>query len=124
MLYFMLFLFAFLSSVYTFGNELKRGTGASLLETGNNSIRLAVAGKMFPYTLIFSGFAMFIAFLLYEIEGMPAIVKAFTALFPFTWWEKLVISQSLRECSYQGGINFLVLYPDFFADRCCFIKNV
>ncbi len=71
MLYVMLYLFVFLSSIYTLGNELKRGTGKNLLETSNQSVRLAVAGKMFPYTIIFSGFALFINILLYKVEGMP-----------------------------------------------------
>lgn len=168
MMYFTLFLFAFMSSVYTFGNELKRGTGASLLEAGNNSVRLAVGGKMFPYTLIFSGFAMLIAYLLYEVEGMPLngsftiiffgqfitivayqmlglmfvaitknmrlslsvgsayimmgitfsgltfpvegmphFVQAITAIFPFTWWEKLVISQSLRGAPIREALPYM-----------------
>lgn len=168
MLYFNLFLFAFMSSVYTFGNELKRGTGASLLEAGNNSVRLAVAGKLIPYTLIFSGFAMLIAYLLYEIEGMPLkgsfillffgqfvtiiayqmlgllfvaatknlrlslsvgsayimmgitfsgltfpmegmpkLVQGFTAIFPFTWWEKLLISQSLRGAPIREALPYM-----------------
>ncbi len=71
MLFVMLYLFVFLSSIYTLGNELKRGTGVELLEASNNSIRLAVAGKMLPYTIIFSGLAMFINYLLYVVEGMP-----------------------------------------------------
>lgn len=168
MLYFMLFLFAFMSSVYTFGNELKRGTGASLLAAGNNSVRLAVAGKMFPYTIIFTGFAMFISYLLYEVEGMPLngnfnllfigqllsilayqllglmfvsatknlrlalsvgsayvmmgitfsgltfpiegmtrFVAPFTVIFPFTWWEKLFISQSLRGAPAGEALTYL-----------------
>lgn len=168
MLYFTLFLFAFMSSVYTFGNELKRGTGESLLAAGNNSIRLAVIGKMFPYTIIFSGFAMLIAYLLYEVEGMPLngsflliffgqfitivayqmlglmfvaatknlrlslsvgsayimmgitfsgltfpvegmspFVRAITAIFPFTWWEKLVISQSMRGAPLKEALPYL-----------------
>ena len=153
----MLYLFAFLSSIYTFGNELKRGTGRDLLETSNSSVRLAIVGKLFPYTVIFTGFAMLINVLLYEFggmplngnfflillgqlvtmityqllgvwlvaltfnlrlslsiasaysmmaitfsgltfpfEGMPLVARIFAAAFPFTWWEKLFISQSLR----------------------------
>ncbi|WP_159523392.1 ABC transporter permease [Sunxiuqinia indica] len=168
MLYFTLFLFAFMSSVYTFGNELKRGTGLDLLESGNNSVRLAVVGKLFPYTIIFSGFAMFIAFLLFKvegmplkgsflllfvgqfitilayqmlglmfvavtrnmrlslsvgsayimmgitfsgltfpIEGMPPLVRAVTAIFPFTWWEKLLISQALRGAPIREALPYI-----------------
>jgi ABC-2 type transport system permease protein len=168
MLYFTLFLFAFMSSVYTFGNELKRGTGLNLLEAGNNSVRLAIAGKLFPYSLIFSGFAMVIAFLLYKVEGMPLkgsfpvlfagqfitivayqmlglmfvaltknmrlslsvgsayimmgitfsgltfpvegmprLVRIITSIFPFTWWEKLFISQSLRGAPIQEALPYI-----------------
>jgi len=174
MLYFTLFLFAFMSSVYTFGNELKRGTGLNLLETGNNSIRLTISGKLIPYSLIFSGFAMFIVYLLYVVEGMPlngnflliffgqfitilayqvlgllfvtitknlrlalslgsayvimgitfsgltfptegmtTIVKAFTVVFPFTWWEKLVISQSLRGAPLKEALPYMVYILSF-----------
>ncbi len=168
MLYFTLFLFAFMSSVYTFGNELKRGTGLSLLEAGNNSVRLAVVGKLVPYTLIFSAFAMFIGFLLFKVEGMPLkgsflllitgqlitilayqmlglmfvtvtknmrlslsvgsayimmgitfsgltfpmegmppFVRAVTAIFPFTWSEKLLISQALRGAPVREALPYI-----------------
>lgn len=168
MLYFTLFLFAFMSAVYSFGNELKRGTGKSLLEASNSSVRLAIAGKMFPYTLIFSGFGMLIAYLLYVVEGMPLngsypliflgqficilayqllglmfvavtknmrlslsvgsayvmmgitfsgltfpmegmlpFIQAITAIFPFSWWEKLFISQSLRGAPASEALPYL-----------------
>lgn len=168
MLYFTLFLFAFMSSVYTFGNELKRGTGPRLLEAGSNSVRLAIVGKLFPYTLIYTGISMLIAYLLYAVEGMPLngsfiiifcgqvitilayqmlglifvsvtknlrlslsvgsayimmgitfsgitfpvegmlpVVKALTAIFPFTWWEKLYISQSLRGAPIKEALPYL-----------------
>ncbi|MFV0266540.1 MAG: ABC transporter permease [Draconibacterium sp.] len=163
----MLYLFAFLASIYTFGNELKRGTGRELLEASNSSVRLAIAGKMFPYTVIFTGFAMLINVLLYEFggmpmngsfflilfgqlitmltyqllgvwlvgltynlrlslsiasaysmmavtfsgltfpfEGMPLVARIFAAFFPFTWWEKLFISQSL----YGGPKSDALIY--------------
>lgn len=71
MLFTILYLFVFLSSIYSLGNELKRGTGENLLKKSNNSVRLAVLGKLIPYTVIFIGIAMFINFLLYKVEGMP-----------------------------------------------------
>ncbi|WP_372774828.1 ABC transporter permease [Mangrovibacterium sp.] len=168
MLYLILFLFAFMSSVYSFGNELKRGTGSDLLETSTNSIRLAIVGKILPYTVIFSGFAMLIAYLLYVVEGMPikgsfmllffgqlitivvyqvlglmfvaatknmrlslsiggaylmmsvtfagltfpmegmpVFAQMMTAIFPFTWWEKLLISQSLRGAPILESLPYL-----------------
>lgn len=168
MLYMMLFLFVLLSSVYTLGNELKRGTGPDLLESSGNSVRFAIAGKLAPYTLIFSAFAVFINLLLYKIEGMPLngsfaaifagqfitvltyqllglvfigatinlrlalslasaysmmaitfsgltfpiegmplAARIFAALFPFTWWEKLFISQSLRGAPVSEALIYI-----------------
>jgi len=168
MLYMMLYLFVLLSSVYTLGNELKRGTGPELLETSGNSVRFAIAGKLAPYTIIFSAFAVFINLLLYKIEGMPLngsfatiftgqlitvltyqllglvfigatinlrlalslasaysmmaitfsgltfpiegmplAARIFAALFPFTWWEKLFISQSLRGAPVSEALIYI-----------------
>jgi ABC-2 type transport system permease protein len=168
LLYMMLYLFVFLSSIYTLGNELKRGTGLELLQTSNNSIRLAIIGKMAPYTIIFCGFAMLINLLLFEVEkmpvngdflfiflgqfvtiityqlmglifigattnlrlsmsigsaysmmgitfsgltfpleAMPKIAQCFSAIFPFTWWEKLVISQSLRGTPLHNALPYI-----------------
>ncbi len=168
MLYVMLYLFVFLASIYTFGNELKRGTGTSLLEASNNSVRMAVVGKMLPYTIIFSGFAMLVNYLLYEVEGMPlngnylviffgqfitivtyqlmgilfisftinlrlalslgsaysmmgitfsgltfplegmpVVARIFSSLFPFTFWEKIMISQSLRGAPVYDALPYI-----------------
>jgi ABC-2 type transport system permease protein len=164
----MLFLFVLLSSVYTLGNELKRGTGPDLLERSGKSVRFAIAGKLAPYTLIFSAFAVFINLLLYKIEGMPLngsfaaifagqlitvltyqllglvfigatinlrlalslasaysmmaitfsgltfpiegmplAARIFAALFPFTWWEKLFISQSLHGAPVSEALIYI-----------------
>ncbi len=164
----MLVLFSFLSSIYTFGNELKRGTGKELLQLSNNSIRLAIVGKLLPYTVIFTGFAMLINVLLFEVEGMPlngsfplllagqlitmltyqllgiwlvgltynlrlslsvasayammavtfsgltfpfegmpAVARGFAALFPFTWWEQLFISQALRGAPVSDALPLI-----------------
>jgi ABC-2 type transport system permease protein len=182
MLYVMLYLFVFLSSIYTLGNELKHGTGASLLDAGSKSVRLAVVGKMIPYTIIFSGFAMFINFLLYQIEGMPLngsfwviftgqfitiityqmmglifigatinlrlamslgsaysmmgitfsgitfpleampeVARVFACLFPFTWWEKLLISQSLRGAPINEALIYVCYILVFMLLSVCFL---
>ncbi|HKJ79822.1 MAG TPA: ABC transporter permease [Prolixibacteraceae bacterium] len=168
MLFVMLYLFVFLSSIYTLGNELKRGTGKNLLETGNKSVRIAVTGKMLPYTIIFTGLAMFINLLLFRVEGMPLngrfwlifagqivtiityqllgllfigvtsnlrlalslgsaysmmavtfsgltfpleampeIAQILATIFPFTWWEKLMISQSLRGAPFVESLPYI-----------------
>jgi ABC-2 type transport system permease protein len=183
MLYMMLYLFVFLSSIYSLGNELKRGTGKKLLETSNNSVRLAVVGKMFPYTLIFSCFAMLINLLLFHVEGMPIngsfpvifigqfvtiityqllglifisvtinlrlalslgsaysmmgitfsgltfpleampqMAQIFAIVFPFTWWEKLVISQSLRGAPINEALLYMCYIMVFQLLAFCFLS--
>lgn len=168
LLFIMLYLFAFLSSIYTFGNELKRGTGKELLDTANSSVRLAIVGKLLPYNIIFTGFAMFINVLLFEVdgmplngnfiwlavgqfitiltyqvmgvlfvaltynlrlslsvasaysmmaitfsgltfplEGMPVAARLIAALFPFTWWEKLFIAQTLRGAPLSEALPYI-----------------
>jgi len=182
MLYIMLFLFVLLSSIYTLGNELKRGTGNDLLQSSNNSIRLALVGKMLPYTIIFSGFAMLINLILYKVlgmplngnytvifvgqfitiityqllglifvgvtanlrlamslgsaysmmgitfsgltfplEGMPLIGRIFAALFPFTWWEKIIISQSLRGAPVADALPYICYILIFLLLSICFL---
>lgn len=66
-----LYLFVLLSSIYTLGMELKKGTGHELMVCSNNSVRMAVVGKLFPYTVIFTAFAMFINIIMYKIQGAP-----------------------------------------------------
>lgn len=183
MLYIMLFLFVLLASTYTLGNELKRGTGLDLLDTSNNSVRIAVLGKLFPYTIIFTGFGMLINLLLYTIDGMPlngnyvvlffgqfltiityqlmglifigatsnlrlamslvsaysmmavtfsgltfpleAMPKAaqvFATIFPFTWWEKLMISQSLRGAPLREALPYISYLLIFQVVSLAFLK--
>lgn len=182
LLYIMLFLFVLLSSIYTLGNELKRGTGLTLLETSGNSVRLAIVGKLFPYTVIFSGFALLINILLYKIEGMPLngnyliifagqlitiltyqlmalifvgttinlrlalslasaysmmgitfsgltfpleamprFASIFASIFPFTWWEKLLISQSLRGAPVKEAFVYMCYIMVFLLISLCFL---
>ncbi len=182
LVYVMLFVFVLLSSIYTLGNELKRGTGLSLLEASGNSVRLAIVGKLLPYTVIFSGFAIAINIVLYKVEGLPlegnfwlifigqfvtvltyqlmglifvgttinlrlslslasaysmmaitfsgltfpleAMPKAaqiFASLFPFTWWEKLVISQSLRGAPLKEALPYICYILIFMLVSLCFL---
>jgi ABC-2 type transport system permease protein len=182
MLYVMLFLFVFLSSIYTLGNELKRGSGKDLLKTSNNSVRIAVAGKMLPYTIIFTAFAMLINVILFKIEGlplngnyfiillsqficiityqlmgliflgvtinlrlalslgsaytimgvtfsgltfpfeaMPLLAKFLGMLFPFTWWEKIMISQSLRGSPVSEVLPYICYILIFQLLSLCFL---
>jgi ABC-2 type transport system permease protein len=66
-----LFLFVLVSSIYSLGIELKRGTGHELLMCSNESVRLAVLGKLAPFTVIFAGFAMLIDLVMYKIQMAP-----------------------------------------------------
>lgn len=169
MLFVMLYLFVFLSSIYTLGNELKQSTGPDLLKHSNNNIIIAVIGKLIPYTIIFTAFSFLVDYLLYVVEGMPlngsfgiiaagqiltilvyqllgvvfvAVTKnlrmalslgsaysmmavtfsglsfpvigmplvpmLYRAIFPFTWWEQIIISESLR------GAGLKITLPFFY----------
>ncbi len=182
LIYIMLFLFVLLSSIYTLGNELKRGTGMGLLETSGNSVRLSIVGKLFPYTIIFSGFALFINILLFKVEGMPLngnywlifvgqfitiltyqlmalifvgltinlrlalslasaysmmgitfsgltfpleampkVAQIFATIFPFTWWEKLLVSQSLRGAPLREALPYICYILIFQLIALCFL---
>lgn len=183
MIYVILYLFTFLAAIYTLGNELKRGTGLSLLEASNNSVRLAVAGKLFPYTIIFFGFAAFVNYLIFKVdgmplngsyllifagqfvciityqlmglmivaitknmrlalsvgsaytmmgitfsgltfplEGMPLIARVLAVFFPFTWWEKIMISQSLRGAPVSEALVYMCYILLFMLVSFAFIK--
>lgn len=183
MLYVMLFLFIILSSTYTLGNELKRGTGLDLLQTSNNSVRIAVLGKLLPYTVVFTGFMMLINLLMYKVDGMPLngsffillsgqfiaiitlqlmglifigltsnlrlalslvsaysmmsitfsgltfplgsmpkIAQIFGTIFPFTWWEKLFISQSLRGAPLNEALPYILYLFIFQVIALLFLK--
>jgi ABC-2 type transport system permease protein len=38
---------------------------------------------------------------------MPKIAQIFAAFFPFTWWEKIVISQSLRGAPLSDALPYI-----------------
>jgi ABC-2 type transport system permease protein len=71
LMHLMLFLFVLLSSIYSLGIELKRGTGHELLMCSNRSVRMAILGKLAPFTIIFAGLAMLIDFIMYKMLGAP-----------------------------------------------------
>lgn len=45
--------------------------------------------------------------LTFPLEGMPAIARGLATLFPFTWWEKIMISQSLRGAPVKEAMLYL-----------------
>ena len=66
-----LILFVLLTAVYAIGNELYLGTGAAWLAAADGNMFVALLGKIFPYTLIFSVLAMLMNVLLFHYLGMP-----------------------------------------------------
>lgn len=63
--------FIFLGSVYALGMELKEGTAGELMKVSNNSITVALAGKMLPYTLLFFVDMMVMNIIIIKILGTP-----------------------------------------------------
>ena len=153
----MAIVFIFLGSVYAFGLELKEGTAGELYKTAENSITVAITGKLLPYTFLFfvnmmvlnlivfnflgtplkgswlaiilSELLLIIAYqllavlflnltsnmrlslslgsaytmmaltfsgLTFPTMAMPLIAKMFSWIFPYTFWLKILLSQSLR----------------------------
>ena len=60
-----------LFTVSAFGSEVKSGTGRRLLEMGNNSILKVIVGKLLPYTIIYTGIALFFMSILYYYNQFP-----------------------------------------------------
>lgn len=150
-------IFSFLVSTYAIGIELKEGTAGEWFDISKRNIITAVAGKMFPYTLLFIANVMFMNILLFNKLGtpingslfiiliseillvlvyqglavlviaitsnlrlslsigsaytmmavtfsgltfpafaMPAIASTFSLVFPYTFWLKIFLSQTLR----------------------------
>ena len=79
-----------------------------LLVTVTSNLRLALSlGSAYSMmALTFSG-------LTFPQFAMPAMAKAFTWLFPFTYWVKLFISQAIRGEAVVYGIRFLAILPIF-----------
>ena len=72
--------------IYSMGAELKYGTSTELLETAGDSVRVAVAGKLVPYTVLFTVLGVLLEVLLfgwchYPLKGsLGWMILAVTAL--------------------------------------------
>jgi len=149
--------FIFLGSVYALGQELKEGTAGELYKTAENSVTVAITGKLLPYTFLFFVNIMVMNLIVFKVLGtplkgswlaiilsellliiayqllavlflnltsnmrlslslgsaytmmaltfsgltfptmaMPLIAKMFSWIFPYTFWLKILLSQSLR----------------------------
>lgn len=60
-----------LITVFAIGIELKEGTSREWLATGNKNIIIAMSGKLFPYTIVFTVLVIFQNIILFRILGFP-----------------------------------------------------
>jgi ABC-2 type transport system permease protein len=67
----MLVIFTLLSNVFAIGLEVKDGTGYEWLETAQGSITVSIAGKFFPYTILFIINAIVMNLILFVKMGTP-----------------------------------------------------
>ena len=92
--------FIFLGSVYALGIELKEGTAGDLISKAGNSVIVALAGKMLPYSLLFFVDMMIMNIFLLKTLGTPVHGSLFFIL----------VSEILMIISYQFlAILFLKL---------------
>lgn len=75
-----------LTTVYSIGSELKFGSTGEWLETARGNILTAVAGKLLPYTLIFSSIGILANYVLFgplhiPFAGSLWLMNAVTVLF-------------------------------------------
>lgn len=78
-------------TVSCFGSEIKSGTGKELVKLSGNSTWKTVLGKIFPYTVIFTLFALLIMSILYGINGFP-LNSGFWSMF-LAWVGLIIASQ-------------------------------
>lgn len=66
-----LMLLIFLTTIYTLGEEVKKGTGRELMRLADNSITKVLIGKLLPHTLVFFVIAVFYNVYLYGYLHYP-----------------------------------------------------
>lgn len=67
----MLMIFVMLTTIFSIGVELKNGTAGEWYRTAGKDTLVALAGKLFPYTVIFFAICMLMNTLLYKYVGVP-----------------------------------------------------
>ena len=96
----MLTIFTLFGTLYAIGSELQYGTADKWLEEANNSIIIALIGKLLPYTLFFCAIAMCMNIDLFVVLGLPLRGSFATIL----------LSELLLIVSYQSmAILFITL---------------
>ncbi len=96
----MLTVFTLFGTLYAIGSEIQYGTANKWMEEANNSIIIAMVGKLMPYTLFFCVIAMCMNIDLFIILGLPLRGSVATIL----------LSELLLILSYQSiGILFITV---------------
>ncbi len=95
----MLFFFAILSTVFSIGLELKRGTAFKWLSGAGHSMGTALVGKMLPYTLWFWLLSFVMMYLLYVRMDMPMngsfamlVIANFLLIAAYQWMGVLIVT--------------------------------
>lgn len=66
-----IFLILAMFTISAFGSEVKIGTGKKVIELAGNSSMTMIAGKILPYTILFSGLSFFFMSVLYKYNHFP-----------------------------------------------------
>ena len=82
--------------------------------TINLRLALSLASAYSMMGITFSG-------LTFPLEAMPGFARIFASIFPFTWWEKLVISQSLRGAPLKEALPYICYILIFMLVSLCFL---
>ncbi|MCG8412069.1 MAG: ABC transporter permease [Bacteroidales bacterium] len=162
--------FIFLGTIYALGLELKEGTAKELFDTAEQSVTVAIIGKLIPYTFLFFINVMVMNVILFIVLGtplqgnllsiiiseilliiayqllavlflnitynmrlslslgtaytmmaltfsgltfpnmaMPLVAKIFSWIFPYTFWLKILLGQSLRNAPLIEIVPYLLV---------------
>lgn len=94
----MIVVFTFLTTTYAFGIELKEGTGPELLQKADGSIRIAMAAKMLPYTIVYLINMFLVNYILFEYVDIPLRGS----------YGMIILSEFVMIAAYQMVALFLV----------------
>lgn len=67
----MLLIFVIMTTIFSVGTELKRGTAGEWLATGGDSVAASVAGKLLPITVVMFLVAMAMLCIIFKVVGVP-----------------------------------------------------
>ena len=111
------FMFAMFTAVYSIVQEIKDNTTEEWLKESNNSVAVALAGKLLPQTLIFLVVGLLYLSVLYGYMHFPLNMRVFSHVFEYGF-----------ACSCSAGIcAFCFRYNPLWKDsseRLCFMGGI